>query len=183
MKNYIARGAPPLLLLLLIIASTGYWACQKQPQTEEEKLPPATQEGKKTFGCLVDGKAWIAKGSGLIDPAVDVSYNVVLGEIYIYAQKFFKEFPHRQYIGLTLSDVKSPKEYELLPVINTWTDGMRDCSAGFNDDFISISGGRIVLSKVDTSSRIISGTFEFSAYGESCLDTVHITQGRFDLNY
>ena len=31
--------------------------------TELEKLPPATQTGKNTFGCLVEGKAWVTKTS------------------------------------------------------------------------------------------------------------------------
>jgi hypothetical protein len=34
-----------------------------QPKSELEKLPLATREGKKTFGCLVNGKAWIPRSS------------------------------------------------------------------------------------------------------------------------
>ena len=29
-----------------------------KPKTELEKLPPATQEGKETWGCLINSKAW-----------------------------------------------------------------------------------------------------------------------------
>ena len=33
------------------------------PPTELEKLPPVTQAGKNTFGCLVDGRAWVHRNS------------------------------------------------------------------------------------------------------------------------
>jgi hypothetical protein len=33
--------------------------CKKQ---QENKLPAATQNGANTFGCLIDGKAWIPSG-------------------------------------------------------------------------------------------------------------------------
>src|SRR5258706_3880878 len=36
--------------------------CRKQ---QEDKFPPATQTGTNTFGCLVDGKAWIPTGGGV----------------------------------------------------------------------------------------------------------------------
>src|SRR5258705_5883613 len=36
---------------------------QPKPKTELEKLPPATQTGAYTFGCLVNGKAWVPQSS------------------------------------------------------------------------------------------------------------------------
>ena len=33
------------------------------PQTELEKLPPITKTGANTFGCLVNGVAWLPNGS------------------------------------------------------------------------------------------------------------------------
>lgn len=37
--------------------------CKKnKPKTELEKLPPITQTGANTFGCLVNGRTWIPKG-------------------------------------------------------------------------------------------------------------------------
>lgn len=39
--------------------------CQGDIACELAKLPPATTEGKGTFGCLVNGKAWLPKGDRL----------------------------------------------------------------------------------------------------------------------
>ena len=55
-------------LWLLIIAITSIFAnCRKTatevPKTELEKLPAITQTGANTFGCLVDGVAWLPNGS------------------------------------------------------------------------------------------------------------------------
>lgn len=34
-----------------------------EPKTELEKLPPATQSGENTFGCLIDGTALVVVNS------------------------------------------------------------------------------------------------------------------------
>ena len=54
--------------LIVLLATTLLAAsCKKdKPQdnrTELEKLPAITQIGANTFGCLVDGKAWLPNGS------------------------------------------------------------------------------------------------------------------------
>jgi len=49
-----------LLSWILCFLLTGCKDCGDEPQlTEIEKLSPATQEGKQTLGCLVDGRAWV----------------------------------------------------------------------------------------------------------------------------
>src|SRR5690606_10158538 len=58
----------PISALLLIGSIVSLESCDlfekvSKPKTELEKLPPATQEGKNTFGCLVDGKAWVTRSS------------------------------------------------------------------------------------------------------------------------
>ncbi len=51
-----------LLTLLLI---TALFACKKDDddQTPIEQLPPATQVGANTAGCLVNGVAFLPKGN------------------------------------------------------------------------------------------------------------------------
>ncbi len=54
-----------LFYYLILILLTGCESCDDiiNPKTELEKLPPATQQGKSTFGCLVNGKAWVTRSS------------------------------------------------------------------------------------------------------------------------
>jgi hypothetical protein len=35
----------------------------------------------------------------------------------------------------------------------------------------------------DFKSKLIKGSFEFTTFGDKCLDTLHITEGYFDVNY
>ncbi|WP_345073973.1 hypothetical protein [Hymenobacter fastidiosus] len=53
----LATKTPLVLLFTLGLLSAA--ACKKE--TEVDALPKATQEGKHTFGCLVDGKAFVPK--------------------------------------------------------------------------------------------------------------------------
>jgi hypothetical protein len=54
---------------LLLAALLGLSQCRKDPApipppiNQADLLPPATQTGRRTFGCLVDGKAWNLVGN------------------------------------------------------------------------------------------------------------------------
>ena len=56
-------------LVLLLLSSS----CKKD---NISKLPPPTQTGENTFGCLVNGKAFVPKGyEGTGRPNPQVTYN------------------------------------------------------------------------------------------------------------
>jgi hypothetical protein len=44
-------------------------------------------------------------------------------------------------------------------------------------------GGAMNITRLDTVSQIISGTFYFDCINEETNDTLHITDGRFDMHY
>ena len=73
--------------LLIIIATFLLLgsSCKKDKLVNEiDKLPPATQTGANTFGCLVNGKAWIAQNkdcSIICDDPFTVSYDGNFGGI------------------------------------------------------------------------------------------------------
>ncbi|MCE7040812.1 DUF6252 family protein [Dyadobacter sp. CY312] len=161
-----------------------FWGCDKGPE-----LTPISQEGKNTFSCKVNGKVWIPDGTGdifvNIKPIYGVYYyNSLIDTIYVnietnsssgeQVQLFLRTFD----VGVHMLDDDTqvtgssfyPKNY------------------GFysfkHKNYITSKEhtGSITISKSNISSGILSGTFEFtatSATGES----VHITEGRFDLNH
>lgn len=49
-----------LLAILAGFSSCGLFSDNDEPKTELEKLPPITQTGENTFGCLVNGEALVA---------------------------------------------------------------------------------------------------------------------------
>ncbi len=54
-----------LISFLLLVSFGGLCSCElisnNEPKTELEKLPPITQEGKNTFGYLVNGEAIVVR--------------------------------------------------------------------------------------------------------------------------
>jgi hypothetical protein len=54
-------------IFLLLITSFALWSCDKddKPSNPIDQLPPATQTGAGTFGCLVNGVPYV-DNSGLV---------------------------------------------------------------------------------------------------------------------
>ncbi|TGE17604.1 hypothetical protein [Hymenobacter elongatus] len=73
----------PLFLTTLTLLSVV--ACKKE---EADALPKATQEGQHTFGCLVDGKAFVPKPAQAtsITRRAPLEGYVYQGSLYISAR-------------------------------------------------------------------------------------------------
>jgi len=69
---------------------------QPRPKTELEKLPAATQTGAYTFGCLVNGKAWVVQNS-LHTVAIDQVNFSLWGSIQNNNQNIFFLFKILEY--------------------------------------------------------------------------------------
>jgi hypothetical protein len=174
-------------LLLCLFAS-----CKKKQAepTELEKLPPATQTGANTFGCLVNGQAFLPKANfgngapyqcnyiyynGNYNFTVGASYDgggnsstaIVLGTI---------DLPISQGQTLKLSNYnQSGKGFgELLSITNY---------SRINDYLTTVSyAGELHIAKLDQTNQIVAGTFFFDAVNTNG-EIVHITDGRFDMKY
>ncbi len=180
-------------LLFLSLFTAFLWACHKDqdpapPKTQVELLPPATQEGKRTFGCLIDGKAWTPK-AGFVPPPISVSYDEISGKFVVSALRN---------LGNSLSQTvviagvfNSDGTYLIPPNLVALTDTSSYCAAissvnpltGIGDKEYWNTNGTLVITKVDRATGIIAGTFEYDAYSPECNDTVRITEGRFDVRY
>jgi len=166
-------------------------ACTKE---EIENLPPATQTGANTFGCLVNGKAFVSSKepqvgrgfpAGMIYPlTLTKSYSEegVVNNIRIEGRSF-----GIGYIYIYIYDELSVEEksYSI------------DVAEGFssfypNYSFMSViylrgyyysqeNSGSITLTRVDHENRIYSGTFSAELKREDGR-TIRVTEGRFDIN-
>jgi hypothetical protein len=165
-----------MVSVLLLGLLVGFSSCEllsgNEPQTELEKLPPITQEGKNTFGCLVNGKALVAPttmditaiyqqgnlqlGGGVEENDVDKDITIFLGDPLVIGTEY------------SLVDHSMYRD----------KNSLTTCRYEFEDTF----SGSIIFSKIDRTNYIISGTFEFSTVTIGC-DTVRITDGRFDIQY
>jgi len=151
------------LILLLLLASCD--GCKKEdpkPLTELEKLPPATQEGKNTFGCLVNGKAFLPETS------IDAGAVYQSGILQIFGTRYdpFRQFGMvilEKYYGGSLTTTSYP--------LNKFPDS--SCSATFQNpkcDYEpqNCTDGKITLTKIDRVNYIISGIFDFTLAKTGC---------------
>jgi len=181
-----------LKLLLLFLAAVICIApsCKKSnpaPVDPLSQLPPATQTGANTFGCLVNGQAFLPS-SNFSSGQTPYQCN------YIYTNggyNFFVEGSNQagsNYISeISLGTV-------LLPIHENQTLNLEDynvsgkaCGAYdiiLRDSYTTKSNvkGQLYISKLDSINQIVAGTFFFNAVNSNG-DTVHVTNGRFDMKY
>ena len=169
-----------LSLLLLINLATGYSSCdlfssEDEPETELEKLPPITQTGENTFGCLVNGKAFnVTNTSNMVAIYQGGGLELSGG---IYRSKMISDI--QIYVG---EDIESNKSFSLTNDTNRsgkFYEEQKDCWFSTGPDFIGV----LAISFIDQTNFIISGTFEFEAYSSDCTDSIKVTNGRFDMQY
>lgn len=171
------------LWLLLLALSSLFAACKKDsPQDELSKLPPTTQTGANTFGCLVNGKAWMPAGGGVFDNLLSVIYDPTFqgGNLSIRAKKIMNGTTTR--ITLNGDSINFVGVYPLLlhSHFNVVYSDQINCD--FHTYYDTPLSGSLNISKFDTTNRIISGTFSFKVSTAGC-GIIDVTEGRFDVKY
>lgn len=150
-------------------------------------LPFATQEGKNTFGCKVNGKVWVPRvelwvpwydkavnfhekngtGTGIIscrilNESTDDFFTIAFGRNYFQPT-------HYMTVDQSVSD--------------QWFNP--DFSQG-SEDFHHENGDTtnyLKITAIDTSRNFISGIFQCTLFNANKTASLIITEGRFDLLY
>ena len=177
-----------IFLLILFIGSLLLTACKKEVDT----LPPATQRGLNTFGCLLNKKAWIPTGSG--DPFSASFYPTgggffknPDGSLNIY----IKAWLDREELEIFLKHTTTPGIYKIDKTTYTGPSLVYAESYGqyslshefgsteyFSTD--SLHTGSVTITRADTTLGIVSGTFDMQLFQSSSGRVMNITKGRFD---
>ena len=177
MKNIII-----IVTLMLLSAAS----CKKD-KASEDQLPPATQTGANTFGCLINGKVFVPKGydgSGRPNPHVQYDYDLN-GQPFLSIDA--KRYDQNQVNGsvfILFNNLNNTGSYQIPTLFKYsvgWSDIIPGCGMGNLDATVSAWGGGDI-SRLDIANRIISGTFNFKAIKPGC-DTVRISDGRFDIKF
>lgn len=170
-----------LLIPLLCSWTLLLYSCKQDP---EPQLPPETQTGANTFGCIVNGKLWLPfqeDGS----PAI----NAYLGSSGTFALAAFLE------VGKTNTGGKISNSIALglkglnkigiyyLDERNTYIDyankQIKCYYLCYNKPSFYYTG-KIEITRFDLGNNIVSGKFEATLKVPDC-DTIKITNGRFDV--
>jgi hypothetical protein len=173
-------------LFLFLFAALILCSCDKdddKPKTELEKLPPATQIGAKTFGCLLDGVAFVptkSNGSSFYQ-YVNGYYFSLQGDIY----------PKNQIITLGTSTHNLKIEEGKTYILQAKIDGNATGNYYFGDDITGVNElvrttdiekGEMTITKLDFTKNIVSGTFWYDI--KDGKGVIHqIREGRFDMPF
>ncbi len=164
----------PLLLLL---------GCQKKDPTPEEQLPPDTQTGANTFGCLVNGQAWTPKGNnGTSNYSVSYDTGINGGIFSLQTYRYPDASNAFQSIALDVSSNLQVGSYSFRSPQRTravFNDTKIRCYWSSADSATTYRRGTLIITRLDRQAGIVSGTFSFTLYKPGC-DSIRVTKGRFD---
>ena len=170
-----------LLLVLLVAACTK--ADDDTPTTPLDELPLATQVGANTFGCLIDGVPFVNGGGG----------NALQDVIAQYQSTPFEDL---SVVGKNI--VSTPSDLTVESVIfRTISIEVDDTQPSFQSNSYRIKNNgtenRYFIDSTkhysyeityhNPTTNIVAGTFENYSYCPITGDTIHITDGRFDVIY
>ena len=172
----------PLLIALIAL----FAACKKTSNIQQDQLPPITQEGKNTFGCLINGKVYVPKGFEQNKPAFDMIVDPEFNNGSIDIRTFNKESGREFYLNIGSDSVKNIGNYIIKYAgrtgFNFYKDNNNISICQYLSKYDPSTSGFLKITKYDLNNKIFSGEFEFHFVNTSCGlgDTIHITQGRFD---
>ena len=177
------------IILALVYTALIAGSCKKNnDKSPIEQLPPETQTGANTFGCLIDGKAFIPKGDPFGGPIKKAFYQFVNGKYVFGISARRSENESSQVVGIGGDSIQiTVGAFDLASVGSGKMAGgytYRDLSnlGGIQYGTTEVHRGQLVIKKFDTLNQIVSGTFWFDAINASG-QKIEVREGRFDLPY
>ncbi|MDP9048259.1 MAG: DUF6252 family protein [Bacteroidota bacterium] len=182
----ILRSIALLVCSLIILSGS----CKKNnvpPVNQLSLLPPPTQTGANTFGCLVNGQAFLPGGPSSASP-LQCNYIYTAGGYY-----FTILTTNKDNNGL-IKQIQI--ETDSLTIVEGQTFTLKEVVGGnatavyalaINNTLntyltTSTISGQLTITKLDQTHQIVSGTFYFNAVN-TVGDIVKVTDGRFDMRY
>ncbi|RAK63887.1 DUF5025 domain-containing protein [Hymenobacter edaphi] len=183
--------------LIFTLALVSVAGCRNREPAPAFQLPAATQTGANTMGFVVDDRVWQNHGrrctmygchDNQLRGYVETEYNGAQ-EFVLTAGLNAKDIDEG--FSLSIDSLRGPGVYDAELFPNSTTNSRLRNSLYFgntkqNQSYWSRpqSSSRIVVTRLDTVARIISGTFEGRLYNlNDPAASVVIRDGRFDVKY
>ncbi len=165
-------------LALLLVAS-----CKKKDDPQLS-LPPETQEGKNTFGCMLNGKLWRNTAD---QPGFRALYAQVQGGGWVDIYAWYRNGTDRTERFVFISDsLYREGTYDLANpahktgIIYRYFENNTVVASG--DTTLLEKSGSLTITKFDLSRRIIAGRFSFKMKKKNGV-SFEATDGRFDISF
>ena len=165
--------------ILILATIFTFHSCNLFNMDNDPTLPDITQEGKGTFGCMIDGELFIPKGpdpTGGFRGNPHAKFIEVSGTLRIIAQN-----TDTWSVNLSGSTgIFSEGEYEIR---NTGTV-TNLLTSTCNKYLVDTTNSSLIINYLETDLDIVSGVFSGQFINE-CDSTIiiQVTDGRFDLTY
>lgn len=170
-----------IILILGLALNTSCNNDDDQVQNPIDRLPPATQTGEQTFGCLINGEVFLPDNFGRGRP--NAFYQFVDGAFTFVIAASSGGGPELLSISIGGLDIAPLKSYEYSleeeKSGNTYGGIVRGLNYFTTEDE---KPGKLTITNFDPENFIISGTFEFTAFDDEG-NEIKITDGRFDMHY
>lgn len=159
--------------------------CKKETY---DPLPPATQEGKGTLACRIDGEVWQPRSSDFKSGSTSARYLKKNNTLFLGG------FNDRTQKGIVLALANYKGQTGVYNLDSLCDDLPRVCAnvggfstdkyATFKESYWTSSRfkGKVEITK-HTDDGIVSGSFDFEAQNRKTGEVVKITDGRFDMIY
>ncbi len=170
--------------LLFAISIFGFH-CKKNNPNSDSALPPATQTGQGVFACLVNGEPWIS-----MNGRPDLGGNLTNDSLIVKGTSRLTDGEIETFVIYLLGTFRpGKKEYLLNDTVNSYILHLRsrngNCfqnNASYGGVIQKIGNGNLTITKADSVSKILSGTFSFDLPTDFC-GISKVTDGRFDIKY
>jgi hypothetical protein len=177
--------ALPVLSLIILSSS-----CKKhviKPVDQLSLLPPATQTGARTFGCLVNGQAFVPKDRSIIEgPLLQCNYIFLNGGYYFLLALVNSNNGLVQGVRVATDSlaIAQGQSYKFAIYRKGNADAAYNLTGTQNRSYVTNTtvSGYLTITKLDPIMQIVSGTFYFKGINAPG-DTVNVTDGRFDMPY
>ncbi|WP_395076613.1 hypothetical protein [Flavobacterium sp.] len=178
-------------IIALLIITTFLACCNKDDNPEPapppiSQLPPATQTGANTFGCLLDGEVF---KPGITNNSYNCFYQLVSGEYYFRVSANNKKNNVLKAISVGTEQLSISQGQTL----NLFERSNGNCYGEFfngndltgvieNYNTSILYTGELKITKLDFTNNIVSGTFWYDVKDNQ--NVVHqIREGRFDMRF
>ncbi len=164
---------PTLFLFALCAMLLTGMKCKKENLTKDD-LPPVTQEGKKTFGCIVNGLILIPRTSSSSPPLTAEK------GINSYSIKVSSNLSNPGKQRLYLSFKKNASNQIILDCITYYYEKY---NGGTDYKICQPFNYELNVNRLDYVNLIFSGTFSVDVPATSNSPAFKITDGRFDVKF
>jgi hypothetical protein len=170
------------LFLLLVITFT--LSCCDEDDNKSanpiDQLPPATQTGANTFGCLLDGEVF---KPGFYNNSYQCFYQYVNGGYHfnVSANNTSNNILRGIMVGTTRLEISQGQVLKLYDRIEGNAFGSLSILDNFNETTIT-NTGELKITKLDIKNNIVAGSFWFDVKDNK--GVIHqIREGRFDMQF